>query len=325
MSHDAQVKKPLFTVGIVMLLMLAGLSFLPASRLKAQTGADVSGVFEGITACSGVDRPMPQIPIGAECEMMIWEVTFYQNPDTAAPTTYQLHVAYGMSQPNTTGMRGGGTPIDLEGEWRITEGIVVDNSATVYELNPDTPESALYFVKLNDNMLHVLSPDKALMLGNAAWSYTLNRTDTRVEAPAVSLPSAPVDTASTQGVFEGRTPCADVIVEFTEYPVSPDCIKIKMRITLYRDPATGVPTTYHLKSTGSDREGTWTETLGTPAQPNALIYQLSLDTPDHVISFLRTDDNHLFALDENMELLVGDDLWSFTLSRDPKKSAEMEG
>lgn len=324
MAHKERAIMPL----VIISLFAVMISMLPSAWLAAQPADSTFGVFEGITACSGTDRALPQIPVDAECEMMIWELTLYQDPDTAEPTTYELHTTYGMSQPNTTGIRGGGIPIDLEGRWRITEGIAVDSSATVYELNPDTPDSAVYLVKLNDNILHILSAEKELMLGNAAWSYTLNRTDTLIEAAPASLdttPAQPLDETSTADVFEGRTPCADEIVEFTEFPVSPDCIKIKMRVTLYRDPQTGEPTTYHVMGTGTTRDGTWTEIFGTPAHPNSVIYHLSLETPERFVSFLRADDNHLFALDDNMQLLVGDKLWSFTLTRDLIRSAEMAG
>lgn len=326
MFFSALVRKLQFVLAISVLLITAGTYFAGTSYSGDQSHASVMGIFEGITPCNGTDRPLPQIPAGTDCEQMIWEITFYWNAETAEPSTYQLHAAYGFSQPNTTGLKGDGTPIDLEGAWRITEGSAVDAAAVVYELNPDTPESALYFVRLDDNLLHVLSPEKRLMVGNPAWSYTLNRTDKRDKTPAVDSsqelqPSQ--DETSTPGVFEGRMPCADLVVEFTAFPADPDCIKIKMRLTLYRDTETGEPTTYFLKGTETTREGLWTEIRGTPAHPNGVVYRMSLDAPERFIDFLRIDDNHLFLLDENQHLMVGDALWSYTLSRNIELSAKM--
>jgi hypothetical protein len=37
---------------------------------------------------------------------------------------------------------------------------------------------AINFVKLDDNLVHLLDPEGKLMIGNAAWSYTLNRVKT---------------------------------------------------------------------------------------------------------------------------------------------------
>lgn len=324
MSYKEQTKKPLF-IGVIIPLIVLSTSLLPTGHSNAKS-ISTMGVFEGITPCSGTDRPLPQIPVGANCEQMIWKITFYWDSETYEPLTYQLHAAYGLTKQNTTGLIGSGTPIDLEGSWRIVEGIAEDASAIVYELNPDNPESAIYFVKLDDNLLHVLSPEKRLMVGNGAWSYTLNRTDKHDDMQPVSPPVKPVSSlneVSTSGVFEGRMPCADLVVEFTKISVTPSCIKIKMRLTLYRDSKTGEPTTYFLKGTQTAREGAWTETRGTATNPNSLVYRLSLDTPERSISFLRIDDNHLFLLGEDFRLMVGDALWSYTLSRNAELSAKM--
>jgi hypothetical protein len=324
--YRESVKRLLLVAEVIIFLLVAGAYFFRTNSADAQTADTVMGVFQGITPCSGTDRPLPQIPVGANCEQMIWDMTFYQNTETGEPATYQLHATYGLSQPNTTGLTGGGTPINLEGDWRIVEGIAEDAAAIVYELNPDRPESTLYFVKLDDNLLHVLSSEKRLMVGNGGWSYTLNRTDKSSEAQPISLPVEPVTppaVISTAGVFEGRMPCADLVVELTKFPADPACIKIKMRLTLNRDPNTGEPATYFLKGTETMREGTWTESLGTPAHPNGTVYRLSLDTPERFIAFLRLDDNHLFLLDENSHLMVGDALWSYTLSRNADLSAKM--
>jgi hypothetical protein len=327
MPYRELVRKLPFVGKIIILFIIVSAYGLPTGQSSAQNSASVMGVFQGITPCSGIDRPLRQIPAGAKCEEMIWKVIFYWNPETHEALTYQLHAAYGLSQPNTTGLISGGTPIDLEGDWRMTEGIAEDAAVTVYELSPDIPESAIYFVKLDDNLLHVLSPEKRLMVGNGAWSYTLNRTDKRNETLPASLPleSVPaLNETSTSGVFEGRMPCADVVIEFTRFPVAPACIKIKMRLMLYRDAKTGEPTTYFLKGTETTHEGSWTEIRGTPAHPNTLVYRLALDTPEHFTSFLRMDNNHLFLLDENFQLMVGDALWSYTLSRNAELSTKMK-
>jgi hypothetical protein len=293
-------------------------------QIRAQTGKSIMGVFEGITPCgSPDDRPLPQIPADAECEMMIWKVTFYQNPETAEPTTYQLDAAYGMSQPNTTGIKGGGIPVHREGAWHITQGAAHNPDAVVYELSSE-PAPAGYLIKMDDNILHVLSPEKRLMVGHGAWSYTLNRTDEHVPAAfntsvdpttlTASSPEIPEQVVVDQD-FEGRMLCIDLTYEFTKFPPSPSCIKLKMRLTLHRDAATGLPTSYFLLGTETTREGTWTESRGTAADPNGIVYRLALDTPERFIAFLSADENHLFLLDENLNLVVGDALWSFTLSR----------
>ncbi len=319
------MKKLLFDGKIAISFILLSAYLLSVSQVSANP-ISLMGVFQGITPCSRTDRPMPQIPAETNCEEMIWKITLYWNSETHEPATYQLHAAYGLPKQNTTGLIGTGTLIDIEGDWRIIKGMEVDESAIVYELNPDTPESAIYFVKLDDNLLHVLSSEKRLMVGNGGWSYTLNRTKKGEEAQPSSPPVEPLlslNETSTSGVFEGRMPCADLVIEFTKFPATPSCIKIKIRLNLYRDAKTGDPTTYFLKGTETTREGAWTETRGTATNPNSLVYQLSLGTLERSISFLRMDDNHLFLLDEDFHLMVGDALWSYTLSRNTELSAKI--
>lgn len=108
---------------------------------------------------------------------MIWKVILYQDPATATPTTYTLNSAYGVPQQGTPGLAGGGTAIAMEGSWPIVKGTKPDPDAPVYQLNPDNPQTAVSFLKMNEDILHVLNRDQTLMVGNGAWSYTLNRMD----------------------------------------------------------------------------------------------------------------------------------------------------
>ncbi len=92
-------------------------------------------------------------------------------------------------------------------------------------------------------------------------------------------------------------------------------MKIKWRLTLYQDKMTGGPTTYLYMGTSTIREGTWTILRGANSDPDAILYQLSLDGSHQTVSFLKADENHLFLLDRGLNFLVGDALWSYTLSK----------
>jgi hypothetical protein len=315
-------KKVSLIVGIITLLVVGGY-FLQTAL--AQTDADILGIFQGITPCSGKTPAMPQIPADSDCEQLIWEITLRQDPKTGAPTTYELHSAYGLPQQNTNGLVNGGTPVDLKGKWEILQGTKTNTDAVVYALNPDDPKSAIYFAKMDDNVLHVLAQDGRMLVGNGGWSYSLSRTDSHIEiAPADSAANPVVkeeslsleaNGSSIWGVFDGRTSCADIVVEFTNLPPDPSCFKIKWRLALYQDPKTGQPTTYQFCGTQTSREGTWSITRGTNADPNGIVFRLNLDDSGRFIAFLNADDNNLFVLDSNFNLMVGDELWSYTLSR----------
>jgi hypothetical protein len=294
-------------------------------------GSEILGVFQGNTPCSAQARPLPQIPFDSDCEQMIWRLVLYQDPQTKTPTTYQLNSAYGLPKPNTNDLVGGGTPIMMEGTWMITTGTKTDPDATVYQINPDDPQTTVSFLKVNENLLHILNSEKTLLVGNGAWSYTLNRMDNQNPTQAADpgsfpepptrppLPPMPAG-SSVFGVFDGRTPCHELVIELLKTTSFPGCLKIKMRLTLYQDVATGAPSTYLLMGTSTFREGNWEIVHGMDGDSEARIIQLHLDDGQPPVSFLSVDENHLFLMDRDMNLLVGNELFSYTLSRvDPGK------
>jgi hypothetical protein len=67
--------------------------------------------------------------------------------------------------------------------------------------------------------------------------------------------------------------------------------------------------------TSTYREGSWKIVDGIEDDSNAVIYQLSLDDGQPPVSFLLVDENHLYLMDRDMNLLVGNELFSYTLSR----------
>jgi len=119
------------------------------------------------------------------------------------------------------------------------------------------------------------------------------------------------------GVFDGRTPCRDLATQLNE-KVTTECIKIKWRLTLYKDPVTGNPASYELLGfayrKGNPRIGKWHIIKGTHANPEAIVYQL--DQPGKEPLFLQKgDDNVLFFLDQEKKLMVGNRDFSYTLNR----------
>jgi len=286
----------------------------------------VRGVFEGTTPCSPLTRPLPEIPADTRCEQMIWKVTLRQDPASGAPTTYALKAVYGLPQQGTPGLVGGGTAIAKEGRWAVVKGGLTDRDAEVYRLDPDSP-TAVSFLKMSEDILHVLGGDRALMVGNAAWSYTLNRTDNRsptpVGEPADSAPEVvtrpPVPPRppgqSILGVFEGRLPCHAIVFELAKATPHGGCAKMKSRLTLYRYQSTGTPGNYLYQGVGLVRVGSWGIARGTRSDPEAVVYRLQPDSFRPFVLFLRADENHLFLLDRERSLLVGNARFSYTLSR----------
>jgi hypothetical protein len=122
---------------------------------------------------------------------------------------------------------------------------------------------------------------------------------------------------SVVGVFGGRFPCSEIAKDWM-IAVSPECWKVKWRLTLYQDSTTHQPTTYHLLGTlnrSVARDGKWTIVRGIKTDPEAVIYQLDSDKPEVSIYLLKGDDNVLFILDQQRNYRVGNENLSYTLNR----------
>ena len=116
------------------------------------------------------------------------------------------------------------------------------------------------------------------------------------------------------GVFAGRTACQEFMKELN-LDANPECIKRKMKIILYQDPATGKPTTYETKGMGKwSGKGKWFILQGMPTDPRATVFQVELDAKTSLF-LLKGDDNVLFILDRNKNFLVGNAKFSYTLNR----------
>ena len=158
----------------------ASLLFFIATVSCSQNGSERDssiGVFVASTPCSQGSRPLPGIPASADCELMKWNLTLFQDKSTKTPTVFKLHCVYGLPKQGTTGFIGGGKKVDLEGKWTIVKGTAANTNAIIYRLNPDNTTENISFLKLNDDLLHLLDSKQRLMIGSAAWSYTLNRMD----------------------------------------------------------------------------------------------------------------------------------------------------
>ena len=75
----------------------------------------------------------------------------------------------------------------------------------------------------------------------------------RVGAP-LYLPTSAHPDSSVLGVFEGRTPCGPIVLEFAQFP-GENCEKVKLQVTLYGAAASAPPTSYLARGTRGSRRG----------------------------------------------------------------------
>ena len=267
----------------------------------------------------------------APCHSVTWRVTLLTNQSTGLPATFNLAALYHVPTRNNPNLSGDGPRVALRGTWEIVKGAKDKPAAAVYRITAENSQRSLYFVKVGDNLLHLLNPDGTLAIGNGGWSYTLNRADhaekpveasLAMSAPDMSYPISSLATGSTVfAVFEGRSPCHEISREL-KIPQHPGCMKVKWRVTLYKNRDTATPTTYKIEGTlhrQSAREGTWSIIRGAKTDPNATVYRLDATQAEAALFLLKGDDNVLFFLDRNRELLVGHAEFSYTLNRVTRK------
>jgi len=138
------------------------------------SGDTVLGVFEGRTPCQGIAREVG-IPVSAGCAKVKWRVTLFQEPHTRKPTTYKVE---------GTLLRSGAR----EGPWTIERSAGFDPAAQVYHLGPKT-DSPMFLLRGDDNILFLMSRNRQPLVGNAEFSYTLDR---RREAPVAGITTSSV-------------------------------------------------------------------------------------------------------------------------------------
>lgn len=126
-------------------------------------------VFAGTTPCGQLIRPLYNIPAKKDCALVKWELTLFRDPHTQQPTTYRLtgesrHILPDnmYSQPDNKS--------ESSGKWSIQQGTGNYTGYLIYQLNP-----SIRFIKLGDDLLHLLDEQGRYMTGDPFQSYTLNR------------------------------------------------------------------------------------------------------------------------------------------------------
>lgn len=132
-----------------------------SSRQPIAEGAHVWVVFHGRVPCQTMALVM-HISVHANCEKLKWGFTFFQDPQSKKPTTYEWSGSLFRDKPRT-------------GKWALVKGTADDPDATVIQLDPGQPEKSVFLLKGDENVLFVLDGSKKLMVGGEYLSYTFNR------------------------------------------------------------------------------------------------------------------------------------------------------
>jgi len=148
-----------------------------ASPEAMASGADsVAAEFVGTSPCD----PLPREFVGglaatAPCHCITWQLTLFTNHNAGLTASYKLVANYGLPGKSDPNQIEDGPQVEQQGTWKIVTGTKGDANAVVYQLTADKGRKSVSLVKVGENLLHFLNPDKSLMIGNAGWNYTLSR------------------------------------------------------------------------------------------------------------------------------------------------------
>lgn len=144
----------------------SGTTRLLASRAPSAADSIVVGVFEGRTPCGPIAAEFTGFP-AQNCEKIKWQLTLYRDASTKRPTAFLYE----------------GTRTTRRGTWTIQRGTASDPSAQVYRLKPDLSGKVLSLLSVDENVLLLLDTELRVLIGDASWSYVLNRTDRKSSGP----------------------------------------------------------------------------------------------------------------------------------------------
>jgi hypothetical protein len=269
------------------------------------------GAFVGSTPCNAPVRSFLGIGSREKCEVIRWDLRLGVDERTAAPTRFQASFEYGTGKALKK--------LQRDGSWGLGVGTPEHPDASVYELKRG--KTTLNLWKVTDDLVHLLTSRRNLMVGNGGYSYTLNPAladpSPGGALPEMSYKLLPLASgAKVFGVFEGRTPC-EFFREF-EPNLDPACLKVKWRLTLFRGAKRTDIANYRVEGglfPGGAREGTVTVLPGTPFDANARVLRLDAAEPAKPLFLMMGDDNVLLFLDSAGKPGLGNRDFSYTLNR----------
>ena len=164
--------KDLYMRGLAKIFLAGMIGFLIAGQAFGQpTGRAMT--FVASTPCTSGTKPLPGMA-DEKCELMMWKLQLVSGSQNR-PGTYILDCDYGLPLQGTKRLINGGKHLHREGKWTVVNGAKTIPLATIYRLDPDQPKASVSFIKLSDDVIHLLDSDMQLMIGNGGGGYTLNK------------------------------------------------------------------------------------------------------------------------------------------------------
>jgi hypothetical protein len=249
--------------------------------------------YTGSTPANQVVRDFLGISPTDSVDFIRWNMVFQNDK-------YTLRCNYGIGKPNTNGFINGGKWVELHG--------VCQKDGNHYHLQ--NAKRTLVLIEVNTDLLHIIDANNNLSVGNGGWSYTLNRTGPVITDEITIAFKKPI--LKDSAAYQGRTPCGVPGMKSADKP----CYKLKWYLVFYANPKSNEPRTYKLRSVVReqviDKVGEWKVIVG---KHGRIIYQLKDENDKVFVSLVKLDDNILAFADAGEKLLVGNEDFSYTLSR----------
>jgi len=138
----------------------------------AQTATSTSSVkYFGSSPCDSIIKKSSGIPSGSVCDFIKWNLGINGlNNDSG---TVQISYNYGESQNNTNGFKQGGISRHFEGKYYL----VKSNSSGRKQFHVRSIDNVveLWLLEMDKNIFLFTDAEGKLLLGNAGYSYVLNR------------------------------------------------------------------------------------------------------------------------------------------------------
>lgn len=114
--------------------------------------------------------------------------------------------------------------------------------------------------------------------------------------------------------YQGRFPCNKALIQV--HDKTTDCSRIKAVLRIFDDHRFELGMVY----VGDDdnrymASGKWSIAKGTRSDPSADVYVLEFEKYNGRLCWMKGDNNVLFLLDDNKNLVVGDATFGYTLNR----------
>ena len=237
------------TMSKFMRFSLVGYCLVTVSCTQKTAAGEHFATFVASTLCPDEIRALHNIPATAKCEVVKWKLELYRDAETPATGLFILSNEWGFHINNAT-FETSGKNSGIKGKWEIVKGMGKYDKAEIYTFYPEKSGQTVSFLKMNDNLLHLLNKEQQLSIGSSewsgGWSNTLNRIDPLPDAVNSFKFTDTKKDKYTKVEFHGRTPCQEIAKEIG-LEVDIDCAKIKWLITFFRDSLTRAPTIFEIK------------------------------------------------------------------------------